>query len=126
MATGAISGKVGAIYNGAVQLAGFYDWELTYESEALEVTDFNSAGWREFISGLKGWSATAARWFQVGQTSLNAGTSYTIRYYLDSGTGLYLTGTSLVTSRNPNSPVDGAVGDDVEFQGSAVLTTVSP
>lgn len=126
MATGAISGKVGAIYSGAVQLSGFYDWELTYEMEKHDVTDYESDGWRKFIEGLSGWSATAKRWFQVGQTTLNAGTAYTIRYYLNVDTGLYLTGTSLVISRNPNSPIDGPVGDDIGFQGSAVLNTVTP
>lgn len=122
----AISGKVGAVYNGAVQLTGFYDWELPYEVDIADVTDFNSSGWREFLVGLSKWSATARRWFQVGQTDLEPGTKYTMRFYINSSTGLYLTGQALVTSRNPNSPVDGPVGDDIEFMGDGTLTTVTP
>lgn len=126
MATAAISGKVGGVYNGAVQLAGFYDWEISYEVDAPEVTDYNSSGWREFLVALSSWNATAARWFQVGQTTLEPGTKYTMRFYLNTDTGLYLTGQALVISRNPNSPVDAPVGDDVGFQGDGSLSTVTP
>ncbi|GAI86492.1 unnamed protein product, partial [marine sediment metagenome] len=42
-----------------IQVLGFYNWTSSLVGDTLETTDFDSSGYREYIAGLTGWTATA-------------------------------------------------------------------
>ena len=48
-------------YYAITQLGGFFNWSITQAANPLDKTDFQSAGWKEFLLGLKEWSASAER-----------------------------------------------------------------
>ena len=49
-----------------VQLLGFYNWNMPYTIDNPEATAYDSAGFKEYITALKGWEVSASRYFQTG------------------------------------------------------------
>lgn len=49
-----------------VQLLGFYNWSMPYAIDNPEVTAYDSNGYKEYITALKGWEISASRYFQTG------------------------------------------------------------
>lgn len=53
MANVSISGKAGSV-TGGNSASNIKEWSCSLSAEALDSTNFDSAGWREFTIGLKG------------------------------------------------------------------------
>jgi len=54
-----------------IQVLGFYNWTSSLVGDTLETTDFDSSGYREYIAGLTGWTATADKYFQTANNEID-------------------------------------------------------
>ena len=114
----ATSGKNGYVDTGSA-VAGIKSWSIDYTSDALESTDFASAGVREYIIGCSGWSGSFEGYKEGAPQGL-AGASITLGLYEDD---TYLwTGTAWITGVHANTSFDGIVSYTYDFQGTAGLT----
>lgn len=101
-------------------------WGLTHSGDTVEITDFSSGGWKEFIGTLKSWTVTGeAYWDETddAQAALRAGvagTAATIELYVDA-THKY-SGEAIVTSWEVGAAVDGVVTASFSLQGTGQLS----
>lgn len=115
-----ISGKAGEVRVAGATVSGIRDWTISYEGDAIEVTDFGDSGWRNYILGLTGWRGTFAG-FKDGAPQ-SVGTEVALILKESTTTGQQYTGQAIITSLGENVVVDGAVEVNYEFQGSGTLT----
>ncbi len=98
-------------------------WTLDLGVDVHDVTDFCTvANWREFISGLRTWTATVdAKIDSLGPINATSlGASATLSLYLsDSG---YYSGTAYLNSINPSVSVDAEETYSLGFQGTSTLS----
>jgi len=122
-------------FNGSVDFGTIVDSDVAYRTHAwstdisadsLDTTDFTSAGWREFIAGLKSWSGTVEMYVdstnRIVPSDVGNSTLATITLDLD-GTSK-LQGKAFVTSWNPAVTVDGVETQSLGFQGTSDLFAV--
>lgn len=77
-----IHGKFGKLYFDGSPLPGAlspievlncHKWTLTTDADIEDATDFNSAGWREFITGCIGYTASVEGWWNTNEAALIGG-----------------------------------------------------
>lgn len=108
---------------GVSSLALFFEWTLSWTSEAKEVTKFSSGGNREFIPGLTDWTCTAKRFFDTdtGYPQGRIRSRTLIILHMDQDGGKTLIGWGILTE----FPLDVKPGEIIEspitFQGSDAL-----
>ena len=136
MSTAAIPGFNAKIFSSSdggstfQQIAEMTDATLNVEKDPIEVTSFDSAGWREFIDGLKVWSLSGEANFKSNdqsQTDLyNAlvdGTTVKIRVRPKQLSGEpEWEGTGEVINFSVEMALDSAVNVPLEIQGTGALT----
>lgn len=119
-------------YNGDFNWTGIVDratagyhthtWSLDLVADALDATDFDSTGWRDFIAGLKGWTGSVE--LNVDSSARIApsdvGASAAIKFFLNSSNTL--TGTAICTGWHPAVAVDGLETQTLDIQGTGILT----
>lgn len=114
-----------------IQVLGFYNWTSSYVGDALETTDFDSSGYREYIAGLTGWTTTAEKYFQIANNEVDDWVGQTcelrlfINYVAIPSTGTpsqYWKGDTVVTGLDNTTPVDALVTQSISFQGDGALT----
>ncbi|MBA7552995.1 hypothetical protein ES705_45576 [subsurface metagenome] len=117
-----------------IQVLGCYNWALGYTGDAVEVTNFDSTGVREYIPGLTSWTATADKYFLTTGNEVEdwVGTEVEIRLFLNylSSTSTpssgnisqYWKGDTIVTGLDHTTPVDALVTQSISFQGDGALT----
>lgn len=130
----AIQGKSGALYVGAApdKVAEMKSWSLDLGADNIDVTTFDSNGWKEFLAGLKEWSGSAEGNFKLedtqGQKALFDawinGTVLAAEFRLGAATPKF-TGSVLVTGVSVEDAVDGEVTISFDLQGTGSLTYVS-
>ena len=54
----AIAGYGGAVKLGANKIAEISNWSLDLGADDIEITSFDSEGWKEYLAGLKEWSGS--------------------------------------------------------------------
>ena len=54
----AITGKSGAVKLGENKIAEISNWSLDLGADDVEITSFDSNGWKEYLAGLKEWSGS--------------------------------------------------------------------
>jgi len=117
----AFAGYGGNVIFASGYTTNVYSWSVDFTSEALESTDFTSAGYRTYIPGLKSWSGS----FECRLDSANAiatpGAAPAAATFSADGTRTY-TGDILITSNSLSVAVDGLASITVSFQGSGELT----
>ena len=128
----AIAGKAGAVYIDAAggtpaEAADIQSWSLDVSADALDVTAFDDNGWRTFVAGLKGWTATVeAKWNYADANQKdfwdNLGASVDLKLYIDEANTKYFSGTGIVTGVSPSVSVDGTADVTFTIQGTGSLT----
>lgn len=104
-------------------LAGFFEWVLSWSSEAKETTKFSSGGNREFIPGLGTWTCTAKRFFDSssGYPQGRIGSRTIVILHMDQSGGKTLVGWGILIE----FPLDITPGEVIEspiaFQGTEAL-----
>jgi hypothetical protein len=113
-------------------LAGFYNWSLSYSADALDVTDFGDGGTRTYISGLVNWTATADKhWLTTGNQDSWIGTEVVIRFFKvydadpTATTNYYFEGTGIVSGVSINEPVGEVVTQTLSMTGTGTLSVTN-
>ena len=114
-----------------IQVLGFYNWTSSLAGDALETTDFDSSGYREYIAGLTGWTVTSDKYFQTANNEVDdwVGQTCEIRLFINYETipssgspSQYWKGDTVVTGIDNTTPVDALVSQSINFQGDGALT----
>ena len=124
----AIAGKTGKVVVGENKVIGIKNWSLELSIDSLETTALGD-DWKNYITGLKEWSASSEGDYTVTsdvtgqellQTAFLNGTEVVIKMYVDATN--YYTGASIITSLSIEDPVDDVVSISIEFTGNGELT----
>ena len=127
----AVAGKNGKVVIGdgaAQKVVGIKSWSLELSLDTLETTALGD-DWKNYITGLKEWSASSEGDYEVpvdteGQKALQDaflnGTTVTVKLYVD-GTNYYQ-GEAYINSLSIEDPVDDVVSISIEFTGTGALT----
>ena len=127
----AVAGKNGKVVVGASaskKVVGIKNWSLELSLDTLETTALGD-DWKNYITGLKEWSASSEGDYEVpvdteGQKALQDafldGTTVTVKLYVD-GTNYYQ-GEAYINSLSIEDPVDDVVSISIEFTGTGALT----
>jgi hypothetical protein len=113
------AGKSSAVLVGTVSQS-LKSWTWTVDSKMLEVSNFNSAGYRQYIAGLLGSTVDLSGDYDIGPVSsggnlaLTVGNSYT--FTLEANSGLTWVVTGLVANATPKAEVDGTVSISIKVQ----------
>ena len=123
----AIKGKDGGVFLGASKIAELANWNLDLGADDIDVTSFDSEGWKEFLAGLKEWSGSAEGNYDPTDTAgqkailtawLN-GTTLNLDFKVNST--ITFNGAVLVKP-SIETPVDDKVSFSFDFQGTGPLT----
>lgn len=127
----AIAGKNGKVVIGAEatkKVVGIKNWSLELSLDTLETTALGD-DWKNYITGLKEWSASSEGDYEVpvdeqGQAALQKafldGTTVTVKLYVDEKN--YYTGEAYINSLSIEDPVDDVVSISIEFTGTGALS----
>jgi predicted secreted protein len=118
MATAAVSGKTGSV---AGQTGGteIVEWNATLTFDAIDATSMASAGWREFIGGLKGGTGT---FVCIGTNPVVEEVATLTLKDEDSSPSYTLSGKAIINEVSPAVPVDDRVSYNVSFTFTGVIT----
>ena len=111
----AISGKTGQV-NGLCN--SIKSWEVNVTTDMLDVTDFCSDGWREFIEGLSGatGSLVATEAFTLAGPAALALTN--------SAGGLSISGDAYLNETGVSNAVDGSMEYNYSFTYTGEVTVI--
>lgn len=127
----AVAGKNGKVVIGAEatkKVVGIKNWSLELSLDTLETTALGD-DWKNYITGLKEWSASSEGDYEVpvdeqGQAALQKafldGTTVTVKLYVDEKN--YYTGEAYINSLSIEDPVDDVVSISIEFTGTGALS----
>lgn len=105
------------------QKGGFYNWSLPMTGDVSEVTDFSSAGWKEFIGLLKSWTGSAEQFWLNESWTDELGNLLIIKFYEDTGAALQrYEGWGILTGASVNTSVSTLITSPLSFQGKGVLS----
>lgn len=123
----AIAGYGGGVYLDSTKVAEIANWSLDMSADDIDITSFDSEGWRERMQGIKEWSGSFEGNFDptdsAGQAALiNAwlsGEEVTLELQVNST--VKFSGDALVTP-SIETPVDDKASFSCDFQGTGALT----
>lgn len=123
----AVAGCGGAVKIASNKVAEIANWSLDLGADDIDITSFDSACWKEFLSGLKEWSGSMEGNFDSGDTNgqkaiLNAwlnGEKLTFTFEVSSGVSFQ--GEAFVKP-SIEVPVDDKASFSCDFQGTGALT----
>lgn len=127
----AVAGKNGKVVIGTTgdqKVIGIKNWSLELSLDTLETTALGD-DWKNYITGLKEWSASSEGDYEVpidgqGQAALQYaflhGSTITLKLYVDDKN--YYTGEAYINSLSIEDPVDDVVSISIECTGTGELT----
>ena len=120
----ATAGKGGSIVCSSAQTM-VKSWTINHTGDALDVTSFDSSGYRDYVAGLVGWSGNfSCNWSTVNNIAM--GTTVKGKFRLGStSASKVLHGKIIVTGCNYGCDVAGVITQDYTFSGCLQLNTSS-
>ena len=127
----AVAGKNGKVVIGTEsdqKVVGIKNWSLELSLDTLETTSLGD-DWKNYITGLKEWSASSEGDYEVpvdteGQAALQDaflnGTTVTLKLFVDDKN--YYTGEAYINSLSIEDPVDDVVSISIECTGTGALS----
>ena len=127
----AVAGKGGKVVIGegaAKKVVGIKSWSLELSLDTLETTALGD-DWKNYITGLKEWTASSEGDYEVPvdeqeqaalQTAFLNGTTVIVKLYVDGKN--YYTGEAYINSLSIEDPVDDVVSISIEFTGTGALS----
>jgi len=123
----AVAGKGGSVYIDTNKVAEISTWSLDLGADDIEITSFDSQGWKEYLAGLKEWSGSFEGNFEPTDTNgqqalINAwvnGESVNLELRID--VTRKFAGSAFVKP-SIEMPVDDKGGFSCDFQGTGQLT----
>lgn len=128
MAVAGKNGKVVIATTGDTKVVGIKNWSLELSLDTLETTALGD-DWKNYITGLKEWSASSEGDYEVpidgqGQAALQYaflhGSTITLKLYVDDKN--YYQGEAYINSLSIEDPVDDVVSISIECTGTGELT----
>jgi len=123
----AIAGTGGSVSTGANKIAELSNWSLDLGADDIDVTSFDSNGWKEFLAGLKEWSGSIEGNLKTDDTNgqkaiLNAWLAGTaLEFTFEVSSGVTFEGEALVKP-SIEVPVDDKASFSCDIQGTGPLT----
>jgi len=123
----AIAGTGGSVSTGANKIAELSNWSLDLGADDIDVTSFDSNGWKEFLAGLKEWSGSIEGNLKTDDTNgqkaiLNAWLAGTaLEFTFEVSSGVTFEGEALVKP-SIEVPVDDKASFSCDIQGTGALT----
>ena len=123
----AVTGTGGVVKLGANKIAEISNWSLDLGADDVEITSFDSNGWKEYLAGLKEWSGSIEGNFDStdanGQKAiLNAWLNGTkLSFTFEVSSGVTFTGDAFVKP-SIEMPVDDKASFSVDITGTGALT----
>ena len=114
------------VYLNGTAIAGTKSNEIQTECDMIEVTNQNSAQWRQYLAGRKNWSvSTGFLVLAAADTKklLNVGTTYTLRFSDRAGTSI-LQGQAIMKQCKISATRGSLATGSFTFQGSGELAEV--
>ena len=101
-----------ALYGGGTKVALSTDASISLQHDARDITNKDSAGWRELLEGLRSGSATCGGWYAFDATyglddlwtSYVNRTTLVIRFSTEVSGDTYYSGSAYISSLEVNSP----------------------
>jgi len=123
----ALAGKGGAVKLGANKIAEISNWSLDLGADDIDITSFDSNGWKEYLAGLKEWSGSIEGNLKTDDTNGQkaifsawlAGTPLTFTFEVSSG--VTFKGEALVKP-SIEVPVDDKASFSCDITGTGALT----
>ncbi|MCR4436641.1 MAG: phage tail tube protein [Clostridiales bacterium] len=124
----ALAGKSGKLMVGTNNVTEIKNWSLDLGLDTIDTTALGDE-WKNFIAGLKEWSASAEGSWNVamdaqGQKALQdaylSGATVSLKLYVDAAH--YYSGEAFISSLSVEDPVDDTVNVSFEFQGTGALS----
>ena len=127
----AVAGKNGKVVIGTEsdqKVVGIKNWSLELSLDTLETTSLGD-DWKNYITGLKEWSAPSEGDYEVpldgqGQAALQDaylhGTTVTLKLFVDEKN--YYMGEAYINSLSIEDPVDDVVSISIECTGTGALS----
>jgi len=123
----AVSGKGGAVKIGANKVAEIANWSLDLGADDIDVTSFDSNGWREYLAGIKEWSGSFEGNYKANDTNgqkaiLSAWLSGTpLTFTFEVSSGVSFEGQAFVKP-SIEVPVDDKASFSCDITGTGALT----
>ena len=127
----AIIGHEGSVTVASGSMGNAKAWSLDVTQETVDITDFDSSGWKESTATLNSWSGSITAIFDSSgtaegalQTGLTGGSSVSLSLQLGDGTGDYdvYSGSAIITGQSITNDVNGIVEATFSFEGTGALT----
>jgi predicted secreted protein len=123
----AVTGTGGAVKLGANKIAEISNWSLDLGADDIDITSFDSQGWKEYLAGLKEWSGSIEGNLKTDDTNgqkaiLNAwlnGEKLTFTFEVSSGVSFQ--GEAFVKP-SIEVPVDDKASFSCDITGTGALT----
>ena len=123
----AIAGYGGAVKLGANKIAEISNWSLDLGADDIEITSFDSEGWKEYLAGLKEWSGSMEGNLKTDDTNgqkaiLNARINgETLEFTFEVSSGVSFQGEAFVKP-SIEVPVDDKASFSCDITGTGALT----
>ena len=126
----AMVGYGGGVYIGdttPIKVAEIANWSLDMSADDIDITSFDSEGWRERLQGIKEWSGSFEGNFEPGDTNgqialINAWLNgQKVRLELQVNDNAKFSGEAVITL-SIETPVDDKVNFSCDFSGTGPLT----
>jgi predicted secreted protein len=123
----AIAGYGGGVYLDSTKVAEISNWSLDLGADDIEITSFDSEGWKEYLAGLKEWSGSIEGNLKTDDTTgqkaiLNAWINgETLEFTFEVSSGVIFKGDALVKP-SIEVPVDDKASFSCDIQGTGALT----
>ncbi len=123
----AITGTGGAVKLSANKVAEISNWSLDLGADDIDVTSFDSQGWKEYLAGLKEWSGSIEGNLKTDDTNgqkaiLNAWLSGApLAFTFEVSSGVSFQGSAYVKP-SIEVPVDDKASFSCDITGTGALT----
>ena len=123
----AVTGTGGAVKLGANKIAEISNWSLDLGADDIDITSFDSEGWKEYLAGLKEWSGSIEGNFVADDTNgqkaiLNAWLAgEKLEFTFEVSSGVIFKGDALVKP-SIEVPVDDKASFSCDITGTGALT----
>ena len=123
----AITGTGGAVNLNTNKVAEISNWSLDLGADDVEITSFDSNGWKEYLAGLKEWSGSIEGNLKTDDTNgqkaiLNAWINgETLEFTFEVSSGVTFKGEALVKP-SIEVPVDDKASFSCDITGTGALT----
>lgn len=123
----AVTGTGGAVKISANKVAEIANWSLDLGADDIDITSFDSNGWKEYLAGLREWSGSCEGNFDSTDTNgqkailqawLNGNE---LAFTFEVSSGVSFTGNAYVKP-SIEVPVDDKASFSCDFQGTGPLT----